>query len=52
MVLYATHMRNVGLFKEAADEAQQSNPPGFMLGCRHEQNTEGLERQAGCSEEC
>lgn len=34
------------------DEGLQSVPPAFTLGCRREQNTERLEWQAGCSEEC
>lgn len=32
-----------GLLRKAFDEEQQSDPPAFMLGCRREQHTEGLE---------
>lgn len=42
----------LGLCKENSEEAQQSNPPTFMLGSRRELNTERLEGRAGCSEEC
>lgn len=43
--IYYTNIRcGAGLFKRASDGAQQSDPPAFKLGCRREQNTEGLER--------
>lgn len=50
--LHATQARDAGLFEKASGEAQRSSPPAFMLGCRREQNTEGLEERAGCSQEC
>lgn len=52
MLFYAAQTWAAGLFEKASDEAQQRNPPAFMLGCRRELNTEGLEGRAGCSEEC
>lgn len=36
----------------ASDEEQQSSFAAFMLGCRRELNTEGLEGRAGCFKEC
>lgn len=44
--------RVLGPFRKNSEEAQQSSPPTFMLGCGRELNTERPEGRAGCSEEC